>query len=308
MTTAAAEHSFTDVWLSRLRCATALAIIWAGFHYVVEGFIVPSGTHRPLVLVNAVGGPLGGLLVVAMMWGGAALATLLIGARDARKPLLILGLGLALWTWGGGRQGGTMDTWLIFSHPTRSGPTAEPYVSLLSDYLYLLIGLAGAISFATILSARRTGDAQPPGWLGFKALTERPGPGLTALAVTLVIAGIVVYFAAAAGATAGQTFRGQVHFAVLAGLALGTYAASQVVKQPPAIWLWTAPILLGVVGLVGAAINPALALPAEYKDLDSIPAWGLARALPIEMVGVGLVAIAWILPHGRHAEEKDDGH
>ena len=308
MIAAAAQHSFTEVWLNRLRNTTALAIIWAGLHYIVEGFVVPGGTHRPLVLVNAVGGPLGGLLLVAMMWGGAALTTVLIGARDARKPLLILGLGLALWTWGGGRQGGTMDTWLIFSHPTRNGPTSGPYLALLGDYLYLLIGLAGAISLATILSARRGGDTPPPGWLGFCALTERPGHGVTALVITTVVAGVIVFLAAGAGATAGQTFRGQVHFAVLAGLALGTYAASQIVKRPPAIWLWPAPILLGVVGLVGAAIDPALALPDEYNDLDSIPAWGLARALPIEMVGVGLVAIAWIVPHGPQAEEAEDGH
>lgn len=305
MTTAAVHRTLTGVWLDRLRFMLALAIVWAGLHYLVEGRIVPRGTGRPLVLVNAIGGALGGLLVIGVLWGGAALATLLTAARDARKPLLILGLALALWAWGGGRQSGTMDDWLIFCHPSRGDPTAGPYLLLLADYAYLLIGVAGGYAIATTLAARARGDVSTPAWLGFQALTQRPAQGVAALAITTVIGGIVMFFAP--GAAAGWTFRGQAQFAALAGLAAGTYVTGLVVKRPPLVWLWLAPILLGVIGLLGAAADPALGLPAVDKELDIIPAWGLVRALPVELVGVGLVAILWILPRGPHGKESQDG-
>ena len=72
------------------------------------------------------------------------------------------------------------------------------------------------------------------------------------------------------------------------------------------IWYLPVPLLLGVIGLMVAGANATLMLPAEYKHLDMKPAWGLARALPIEMIGVGLVVtLAMLRDKSAEAQPKE---
>jgi hypothetical protein len=54
------------------------------------------------------------------------------------------------------------------------------------------------------------------------------------------------------------------------------------------IWYLPGPFVVGVIGALVAAWRPGLG-PA-YENVNVIPAWGLVRPLPVEMVSVGLVA------------------
>ena len=115
--------------------------------------------------------------------------------------------------------------------------------------------------------------------------------GPVALLTTTVV--ICVLMLSLTGSVVGHTLRGQVYFAVTVASAAGVFAATRVVSVRSPIWYWPAPILAGLLGMLIAAFKPDLMLPAGYDELNSIPAWGLARPLPVEMVGVGVVVALW---------------
>ncbi|MCK4343161.1 MAG: hypothetical protein KAY37_15710 [Phycisphaerae bacterium] len=305
MMTATESVPVSSVWLRRLRFLLATAIVWAGLHYLLSGYILPRGVDRPMVLVGSHLGPLAGLLGVVLLWIGAAAATLMIGSRDRRYPLMALGLALALWSYEGGMKGGTIDAWLTLQHETPGPPTSGPYWLLLGDYVYLLLAIGGAYAISALLTAGGTANATLGQKLGFHASARERGEGTTALLITTAVAGVGMFILT--GSATGATWRGQVYFAVALGFIAGTYLARRITKVRDPLWYWPAPLLLGVIGLLIAAINPALRLPDAYRQLDSIPAWGLARALPVEMVGVGLLAALWMLgapaTHDRQDEE-----
>lgn len=305
MTIAATQPvSLTAVWLGRLRFVLATAAMWALLHYLVSGFVLLRGLERPIVLVASPHlGPMAGLLVVAAIWIGAVLAALITGARDCRKPLMIVGLGLALWAAEGGRLGGTMDCWLILQNEIPGPPSSAPYWLLLGDYALLLLGVGGAALIAGALASRRStsaGESAEPRERRNSGVT--PSLGLAALLTTTVVGCVAMVFLT--GLNEGRTMRGQVYFAVGAGLLLGTYLAMRFVKVRDPRWYWPAPILLGVIGLVVAGVAPDLMLPETHRHLDVLPAWGPVRALPVEMVGVGLVAtLALVKPERAEASQ-----
>jgi hypothetical protein len=201
---------------------------------------------------------------------------------------MILGVALLLWAAAGGRAGGTMDTWLILRHPLPGPPTGGPYWLLLVDYVYLLLGIGGACALAQQLDRARPAAEFPPP----QARAGRPK--VLALLTSIIVAGIATVVLA--GRPLGQTLRGQVYFAVGVGLLFGVWVAVHLTQVRTSLWYAPAPFILGIVGLVVAGSNPALMLPLEYRNLDILPAWGLSRALPIEMIGAGLVGALWLLP------------
>ena len=97
------------------------------------------------------------------------------------------------------------------------------------------------------------------------------------------------------------------YFAVALGFVAGTYVARRFLQVSDPIWYWPAPILLGVIGVLGAGLDPALRLPEEYSHSDTIPAWALVRPLPVEMVGVGLLVTLWLLRRPTARDEHDEG-
>jgi hypothetical protein len=272
------------VWVDRGRFVLAIALVWTGLHFVAGPFL-SGGLDRPLVLATS---PVGGVLVVMVLAAGGALARVLGAAPHPRRVLMISGVALAVWAAEGGRAGGTMDTWLILRHPDLGPPTGGPYWLLLADYLYLALGIGGAGALARQLGrARRAAEVVPQ--------PARAGrPAAFGLLVSIVVAGIAVVVLA--GRPLGQTLRGQVYFAAGVGLLFGVWAAMHVTQVRAALWYAPAPFILGLVGLAVAGISPGLMLPPEYRNLDILPAWGLSRALPIEMVGAGLVGAMWLLP------------
>lgn len=311
MTMAATQHaSGAAEWVRRLRFCLATALVWAGLHFVVGGFLWPHGLQRPMVLFAApYSGLLPGVLTIAVLWVGAAVATILVGRGDLRHVLMALGLALALWAAQGGRLGGTMDAWLILQNPTQGPPTAAPYWRLLTDYVYLALGIAGAYWICRRLgrpSVQATAQTQP----GIASTPERPkstpregsSNGLWALLIAVFVAGVVIFILT--GPRLAETRRGQVYFAVLVGSFAGTAAAHRLTKVGDPQWYWPVPFVIGVIGLLAAGFSPALTLPSEYQHINSIPAWGLARALPIEMIGVGLLGTIWLLPKAEATAEE----
>jgi predicted membrane channel-forming protein YqfA (hemolysin III family) len=288
--TATSRPSVLLAWLERIRLAAAVAAAWALLHYV-GNYILPLGSTRPVALVASPLGPLGGILFVLLLWSAAALATIISGATDPRRSLLIVGLGLALWCFEGGTQGGTIDAWLQLRNPVPGPPRGAPYALLLVDYLYLLLGLAGAYAAATLLSRR--GPRQRRQAFGLEVAAREWQEAVVALLVTTVVAGVVIFVLT--GPPQGATFRGQVYFAVGVAFLAGVTVARRLVKTQNPLWFLPAPLLVGIIGLVVASVAPALRLPEAYRQQNIIPAWGLARPLPVEMLALGLIGVLWLL-------------
>jgi hypothetical protein len=292
---AAETMSPVNVWVARARFVLATALLWAALHYLV-GWALPRGLDRPLVLSSSPYGPLAGLLVIVVLGAGGAVVSFLVQPHGDRQALFIVGLALALWAAEGGRRGGTMDDWLIQCNTAVDAPRGGPYWRLLADYIYLLVAVAGASVTSAWFAARgmpvpRSEPLRRAFALDAPAEERRHGP--VALLTTTVVAGVATLILM--GPAVAATYRGQVYFAVGIGLFAGVFAAQRLVKTGGLLWFWLAPFVLGVFGVLLAALRPHLMLPLDYQHLDIIPAWSLARALPVEMVGVGLVGALWTL-------------
>ena len=124
--------------------------------------------------------------------------------------------------------------------------------------------------------------------------------------ITIVVAGVLLFFLT--GPALATTLRGQVYFAVGVAFLAAVYVARHLTKVEDSAWYWPAPVLVGVLGVLVAGLNPALMLPDAYQHLNTIPAWGLARALPIEMVGLGLVGTLWMLPPAAPGDPPSAGY
>jgi hypothetical protein len=200
-----------------------------------------------------------------------------------------------------------MDDWLIQRNLVPGAPTSAPYWSLLGDYVYLLLGVAGACAILNLLAGRQDGAGTASQSIrqafGLTAPPDQRRAGLLALLITTVVSGVAVFILT--GPPLGETYRGQVYFAVALGSFAGVFVAHRAVKVDDPLWYWPAPLLLGIIGLVVAALKPGLMLPPDCH-LNTIPAWGLSRALPIEMVGVGLVGTLWMLRPPVAAAARDD--
>lgn len=296
-------HSVVAVWLARARIAVAAAIVWALLHYV-GSLVLPHGLDRPIVLSASPWGPLGGLLIVITIWVGGALATLIVGGgQGARLPLMVIGWGLALWAFEGGSNRGTMQSWLALCHDKPGPPTAGPYLRLLVDYVYFLLAVGGVYLLPWLLARRgpSTGAPETLGvYCGWGLPSKQLSSGLTGMAVAIVVGGVLTFILT--GRFVNEVLRGQVYFAVGVGFMGAAYASRRVTALRDLRWLWPAPFVVGILGLLVAAAKPDLLLGPGYNQLDIIPAWGLARPLPVEMVGVGLLALTWMLaePEASH--------
>jgi hypothetical protein len=223
--------------------------------------------------------------------------------------LLGVGLGLALWAAEHGRVGGTMNDWLIRRLPEPGPPVSGPYWALLVDYVYLALAVGGAVVIAHLLAREGPGarvSSESGSWrvrveraLGMNP--EGRWARVGAMFLSTAVAGVTIFFLA--GPVLDQVLRGQVYFAVIAGFMLGAYVVRWVLKVDDARCLWPGPLMLGVLGLVVAGLRPGLMIPADYHHTNVVPAWPLVRALPVELVGAGLVGSLWLLRHG-HEEHK----
>ncbi len=287
-------------WLRRSRSLLALAWLWA-----ILRFLVPrDGYHQPIAL--AAGKPLyAGLLAILLLSAGVWVASRIVSKRTFRHLLGLTAAALLLWSLDGGASwlAGQMDQWLRDRHASAAPPTGGPYGLLLADYAYLLVPILACAAFGGLAAPRENLVRN----LGAREPLGRVSTGLLALLITTSVGGALVLLLS--GSAIEATYRQQAIFAVAAGCATGTYVATHVTKTTHIAWYWPAPLLMGVVGLAVAGVRPALALPPAYAHLDTMPAWGLARAMPIEMVGAGLLGIIWVLRGvTAHDERASAGH
>ena len=272
-------------WATRARFAIGVAVLWAALHYLGGMVLQDHGRGAPLVLLSATGGASGGIPAACVALLAGAAAALLAGWRDELRCLAVLGLGLVLWS----ALGGTMDDWLKQADPQPGPPTGQAYTALLADYLLLAIVIVAATLLAATMRGRMPQTLkqllQPPGDGG--AL----GKGVAALLVTCAVAAIGMMLLT--GPRLGETYRQQVLFAVAISFYAGVMIARMTTHAEHLLWYWVAPFVVGVGGLLWAAWKPGLG--GAYANIDIIPAWGVVRALPIEMVGMGLIGVVWAL-------------
>ena len=267
--------SIVSPWPHRLRLALIVAGVCAGLTWLSGYSVLSRGYARPLVLITQIG-IFTSLAASAIILAGAILAGVTGRADRIRDALLVTGWSLAIWA----SSGATMDQWLELRQPQPGAASGAPYLALLPDYALL--------AFVIIAGALLAG--------GRDVLQNRPTKaewldGLKASLITIAAAIAILYFAA--GPRSDNTRRGQVYFAIFLAFYLAVALARNATKVDRAIWYWPCPLIVGLIGLGYAALRPGLPLP--YDQINNIPAWGPARALPVEMVGVGLLACLWSL-------------
>jgi hypothetical protein len=286
-----AAHS----WPHRLRLALGVLLIWALLQFLLNATLMAPGLARPATLAASNHALLAGLGLGMILLAGSIVAARVAGPAYPQRGLLVAALALALWA----VPAGTMTDWLMLNNPQIGPPTARAYWPLAGEYLWLL-ALMLAVAVLTEISVpiaelnRAVVIDQCRRTVGLHLGRTARKNGLLALLLGVLITGVLMLILTGPAA-AGQTLRGQVYFAVAVSSACGAFVAYRVVRVTDPIWYWPAPILAGLLGVLLAAARPALMLPAAYTHLNSIPAWGLARALPIEMVGVGVAASLWAL-------------
>ena len=109
-------------WPGKLRLVVAVALVWAGLHYVVDTTVLSRGLDRPIVVLVGAGagsGIVAAVAVLVLLLAGAFVGTLVCGRRDATQGLLVVGLALAWWAF----HGGTMDDWLKMRNQAAGPPT-----------------------------------------------------------------------------------------------------------------------------------------------------------------------------------------
>ena len=265
----------TSPWLQRLRLALIVAGGCTALTWLSGYSAFSRGYARPLVLITQLGF-VTSLAASVIILGGAVLAGVTSRGDRVRDALLTAGWSLAIWA----SAGATMDQWLELRQPLPGPASGAPYRALLPDYALL----AALTISAALLAAGRSRSAIKPSraeWI----------EGLKASLITIAAATAILYFAA--GPRTDITRRGQVYFAIFFSFYLAVALARHTTKVDRSIWYWPCPLIVGLIGLTYAAFRPGLPFP--YDQINNIPAWGPARGLPAEMVGVGLLACLWSL-------------
>ncbi|MCA9242948.1 MAG: hypothetical protein KDA32_03250, partial [Phycisphaerales bacterium] len=246
-------------WPQRIRFVAAIALIYAGLHYVVGWFLPDRGPSAARTLLGG-WAPLAWIALFLFAKLGEAVA----GEGKRFRGMLALLTALGLWAF----FGGTMDAWLIEQNVDPSKPYSGPYLALMIDYLALFLIIAMSFDLGHRPLDKLLRDQQ--GWL--------------AMLVEVVVAGLAIWFLM--GPRNQGTYHGQVIFAVGVGFWLATQASMYVCPDQKPFHRLLGPVALGILGLLWAVASPAPAPP--YDHLNNIPAQNLVRPLPIEMVAVGM--------------------
>ena len=277
-----------------MRLIVAVGFVWAGLHFLIGTTLMPRGLDRPLSLAAAPNAAFAAVVLLAWLVASGFLGQLAAGPRYRERGLVIVCAALALWS----AAGGTVDDWLILSQPNEAAPpSGAVYWPLVFEYVYLAIALAMVVAASSLAgvgdAAEATVAARLRGVFGLERAELAKGRGWLALLITIAVIGVLMMVLT--GSPVGRTQPGQVYFAVAVACAAGVFIATRLSGVHEPIWYWPAPILAGLIGMLVAVINPGFLVPVEYNQLNSIPAWGLARALPMQMVGVGVAVSMWTL-------------
>lgn len=249
----------------------SVGLLWLVLAYGIELSVLPRGIRRPLCVFVGEGGfvPALGLLLFTVI--GALAAGWIARGREGGHGLLTVALALAIWAY----SGGTMDDWLKYKNTTIGPPSGAAYVPLLGEYLYW--GIVVALAYwATVGTSPPAGEP--------RASLQN---GLTAAAITIVVSALLISILS--GPRISDTRHGQVYFSVAVGFILAVMTANRVCGVRDPIWYLPAPLIVGLLGVLYACAKPALGI--SYANINVIPANGLVRPLPIEMITVGIASI-----------------
>lgn len=284
--------------LAGLRWYAAAGIVFAAFYFGLSSWLLPRGLDRPAVVIAA---PLAALVVpvyCVLMGLSGFVAAKILGSRDYLANLEVLCVGVAAWT----LLGGTMDDWLARFHRSATGASSAPYSAMMLEYAVQVTAFAAGV-FGVTLAVARDG---PPGsswrarvsahWPPL-AKGEKAASGVLTIVVVCAVAGLTMLILM--GPRVAHTHQGQVYFAVFAGFAIGTYAARSTLGRAAGIWYALSTVVLGVIGMLLATLQPQL--PQPFTSINIIPPSALSRPLPIEMISVGVVAVSWMLRNLQHA-------
>ena len=258
-------------WLRNLVLGTSVAVLWLVLAYGIEKTILPRGLNRPLCVLVGEGGIVPALGIALFTVIGALAAAWIMRGKQVGDGLFVVTLSLAIWAF----AGGTMDEWLKYKNTALGPPSGSAYTPLLGEYIYWAIVIALAFIAA---------GGKPRLALSKK---EGLGNGLTALVITVAIATLLI--AILSGPRLSHTYHGQVYFSVAVGFILAVMSANRICGVREPIWYLPAPLIVGVIGVLYAIVKPSLGI--TYAYINVIPANGLVRPLPIEMVAVGVAAI-----------------
>ncbi len=271
-------------WMQRARLVVAALVVW----FATDQLAVPLWWGHPLdaPLTLFVGhGLMPTLGVLAVLLVAATLASSML-AGDACRTLVAVGAGVTLWAF----SGGTMDAWLIAQHPVPGPPDGGPYRALVAEYVGLAVLVCAVMFIAAAIRTRRL----DPGLLQ-EAVREPGGRwqtrGPQTLAIVSVVAALLV--PVLVGPRVGWTRHGQVGFAVVVAFFVATLVGRRFGGARGLLWYAVSPFVVGLVGLIWAMLRPSLG--GAYARLDNVPANGLVRPLPAEMVFLGLATIGWTL-------------
>lgn len=298
-TSSIAPDTKTNAWLRRSRILLAVALAWGVLHFGAGALLEP-GLDRPIVLM-----PTGGILAALVLLIAAAAAGYAGRWLDGATPgptvgVIVLMTGVALWSW----PAGTMDDWLKLANPAPGAPSGAAYAALLPEYVLWVLVMLAAVQACRLAGGAATGSFEGASAAGRAAGDASPAwPGWTALVLTAALSGALVLILS--GPRTDATYRGQVYFALALGFYGGGWAASRLTHVKAPRWYLPAPFLVGVFGLLWAMSQPAL--PGRYAEINIIPANGLARALPIETVSVGALALLLLLRGLTHKPAQRTG-
>lgn len=283
-----------------MRLAAAVVLLWGALHYGADATVLPRGLDRPLTVLVGDGGIGAALVVLVLLLVGAFAGGFISGRRDATQGLLVVGFALALWVY----PAGTIDNWLIIRNPTAGPPTGAAYWPLLAEYFYWTVAVVAVLALGVWRRPAGAADRKAT-WRAELGLDPSPvalRDGITALVVTVAVA--VVLMLILSGPRVGHTFRGQVYFSVAVALLVAVIVARRVTGVRGAAWYLASPLIVGLIGVILAAVKPGLG--AGYEKINVIPAWGLVRPLPVEMVAVGSVAILLTLRTAQRLSSEED--
>lgn len=259
---------------------------------VVEPFQALRGPHAPPLLLlggNYVAAIAGAVAVI----GAGVLGGLIAGGRDGLRFLLPLAMGLAIWAF----FRGTMDDWLRRQNDTPGPASGVAYSVLIYEWAWVAALFATVAWIGAHLHRMYTPNGKQTrlgGVFAIDAPRETRTAGLLYLLTLTIVLTVLVPLLA--GPRVAPTLRGQVYFAIAAAAYLGALAAQHVSAARDTIWHWPAPLFASLLGLIWATLRPSLG--GEYANINILPPNGLARALPVEMVSVGVAMLMLTMPSG----------